>query len=164
MLRWRAATMWPSTVASTSTSGAVTCSMVRSGYLFDVRGADKCHGHVLHSSKSTASEETAELAAVGVAQHADVHGLQEAAGLVTQVLGQQYHAGAGSEGGQSSGDAFSERLQHVQTVHQLAHCGALAAGQDEPVHRPVKIIRLTDFEVLHTEAFQHLSVLEEGPL
>ena len=105
MLRWRAATMWPSTVARTSTSG-----------------------------------------------------------LVTQVLGQQYHAGACAEYRKSSGDAFSERLQHVQAVHQLAHRGALASGQDEPVHRSVQVVRLTDFKVLHTEAFQHLSVLEEGPL
>jgi hypothetical protein len=88
----------------------------------------------------------------------------EAWGAAVHVLGQQDKPGAGSEHGQSVTYQPGQGLIQIQIAEKLAHGGALAAGENQPVKGPVNILFLANFEVLRPKAVEHGCVLHKCAL
>jgi hypothetical protein len=57
-----------------------------------------------------------------------------------------------------------EGLKQIQIMEQLAHGGALAAGENQTVERLLQISLLANFKVLHAQSIQHGCMLDKGTL
>ena len=118
-------------------------------YLCDVRGADEGHRHVAYSFELLVDKETAELPAVGVPQHGNVHGGDSFPGIVLHLFRQKDHAGAGAEGGQTVGDLLTDRKEQLFVLHDPEHRGALSAGEDHTIFRLLPVAQFPYKECLH---------------
>ncbi len=106
------------------------------------------------------SLEAVQLAAVGVAPHADVKGVQGGEPQVWGPLCQDDEARAGAQHRQTALDQRPQGPVQVEVLHETAQGGALAAGYDEPVQAAQLVAgaHLTDADV---EAAQHGLVFDE---
>lgn len=122
----------------------------------DVRSADEGHRDG-GTGELIGGVEAAELAAVGVAQHGDIHGA-EVGGI------EHDEAGTGAEHREPVLDGITDGLEQPEVAQQAQHGGALAAGDDEGILRLLPVGELTHFEGLDTEAVQDVGVLDESAL
>ena len=141
----RASTGWPSTSASTSTSGP----------------ASSIHGARMKTRAQRLAAvadveiglEAAHLAAERVPADADV-------GEAEVVAVEHDHPGARAEDRRREA---AQRLVDAVQAHQPRDRGRLAAGDDQPVE-PVELLRQPHLDRLGAEAPQHGRVLAEVPL
>ena len=129
----------------------------------DVGGADEGHGDLAHAFHLGHGVEAAQLPPVGVALGGQVHG-GEAGDAALHLVGQQDQARAGAVDGQTSPDLLLQRLEQVQVAQELAHHGALAAGQDEAVQGLFQIALLADLKPRGPQPIEHGLMLGKGPL
>ena len=130
---------------------------------FDIRRADKRHFDRF-SAEFRNRIKASELTSVCVSNNGDVHGPKVRNGFVVDLFGKQDHSGAGSEDRQTVLNQITDRVHHVQIDKQLSHRGALAAGKDQPVERPIQVALFTNLEAFCAELFKHLPMFEKSAL
>lgn len=108
-------------------------------------------------------EKAPQLAAIAVALNGDVHGA-EAGDASRHCPGQENQPGAGAEDRQPCGNALPQWLEQPQVSQQLAHDGALAAREDQPVQGAVQIPAPADLKVIRPQPVQHGGMLGKGAL
>ena len=131
---------------------------------FDIRRAYERHRDIADAFHFRGAGEAAELSAVSVAPHADVHRAEVDVRVVRDMLCEEYQPRAGTEHGHAAFDHSPHVGGHIQVAEQFAYDGGFAAGDHEPVERAGEIALLPDLGSLCAEAFQHTHMLDERAL
>ena len=129
----------------------------------NVRRADERHRNAPDAAHLVRGGKAAELAAVGVAAHGDVH-RPEADRAALDRLREQNQPRARAKHRQAAFDLLPQRLKQTEIVQKLSHRGALPAGENQPVERPVEIAALPDLKMRRAQPVEHSGVLDEGAL
>lgn len=79
--------------------------------------------------------ERGELTSVAVSANRDINGVEGPlpGPRITDLVGQQDHAGARAENGQVSGQSFGQRLTQTVDIEQLGDRGRLATRNDQTI-------------------------------
>ena len=107
--------------------------------------------------------EAFELSPEGVALDRDVEQREDGRVAVGDLLRQQDHAGAGAEDRRALARQVEDRLAQPPAVDELAHRGALAAGQDQPAE-PLEVLGQANGDRLDAELPEDRDVLGERAL
>lgn len=117
----------------------------------DVWRTDEGHGNLADAFHCVDSAETAELSAIGVALHGDVH-------CPEMLMVKHDQSGACAEDGQTVEDCVTDWCEKTFVTDDAHHGSALASGDYQPVFRLLPVIDVPDKEGFHTNALQHFAV------
>ena len=134
--------------------------------LVDIGGANEGHGEVRgYALDFSFCIEAAQLPAVGVAAHIDVHGTQSScAWFAVLLLCQKYKSGAGGENGQTPNDIAANRFHQTQFIEQSRLHSTLTAWQYKTVLRLLPVAELSYLKGVDAEPTEHLLMFYECPL
>ena len=108
--------------------------------------------------------ETAELTAVGITTHVNIHCRETIGRLAILCLGKHDKSGTCSEYGQSVLYGFSHRSVESEVTQELYLYCALASWNNESVLGLLPIAQLAHFECLNAKAREHFLMLDECAL
>ena len=139
---------------------------------FDVRRADEILAHRADVADFGLRDETAELAAVGVAAHGDGQRLEARALVIAQMLCQEDEAGACRQDGHALLDpgldgcehSFFKLIKHIKLTEQLALHSALATRQHEAIRLLSEVGCAAQLAALRADRAEHRFVFGKGAL
>ena len=108
--------------------------------------------------------EAAELTAVSVTTHVNIHCRETVGRLAILCLGKHDKSGTCSEYGQSVLDGFCHRSVESEVAQELDLYSTLASRNDESVLMLLPIAQLAHFESLNAKAREHFLMLDERAL
>ena len=131
----------------------------------DVRRANERHWHIVANSlKMGLGIKTAELTAIGITAHVNVHCRETVGRLAILCLGKHDKSGTSSKDGQSALDGFSHWSVESEIAQEFYLYCTLTTRNNESVLRLLPIAQLAHFECLNAKAREHFLMLDKRAL
>ena len=132
-------------------------------HTFDIRRTNKRHRNFFYCAKSIIGEKAAQLSAVSIAFHTNIH-RAKTWNTTVHLFCQQNQTGTGAKYRQTCLYFLTQEIIQLKLAQELVHHRAFTARNDKAVHRLIEVAPLANLEVRHAELIQYSSVLRKCAL